>query len=61
MILLETKHVRERELFCRLLWNTSKLHDVTEQAAMFTPQERLNKMAELRNLRNKCVQGMFLN
>ncbi|XP_053377355.1 trichohyalin-like isoform X2 [Mercenaria mercenaria] len=57
LTLLETKHIKERELFCRLLWNTDKFSDAKEQAAMSTPQERVNKMNELRDTRAKTVRG----
>lgn len=57
MGLLENKHVKERELFCRLLTNTEKASSVQEQASMCTPQERNSKMAELRDTRNKSVNG----
>ncbi|XP_060592636.1 LOW QUALITY PROTEIN: trichohyalin-like, partial [Ruditapes philippinarum] len=57
LTLLETKHIKERELFCRLLWNTDKFGEAKELASMATQQEQLKKMTELKNLRNKTVQN----
>lgn len=61
MGLLENKHVKERELFCRLLTNTDKNATLQEQAAMFTPQERNAKIAELRDARSKSIKGCVNN
>ncbi|WAR25161.1 hypothetical protein MAR_010865 [Mya arenaria] len=54
--LLENKHIKERELFTRLLANTGKMGSQQEEVAMISSQERHVKMAELREQREKTLK-----
>ncbi|KAL4226590.1 hypothetical protein ACF0H5_014574 [Mactra antiquata] len=56
LVLLENKHIKERELFHRLLSNTDKLPDMRHEAAISTPKERQDKMAELITTRNNSLK-----
>ena len=57
IIELETKHVQERDLFHRLLGNISNYGDAKQQATMCTHEQRLDKLAELKEARKSSLQG----
>ncbi|XP_052249024.1 uncharacterized protein LOC127856876 isoform X2 [Dreissena polymorpha] len=56
MLLLEKKHIKERELFCRLLSSTDKMTQQKTEAASTSRQDRHRKMAELYETRQKSVK-----
>ena len=60
MALLENKHIQERELFHRLLVHSDSKEDLKQQAAMYTQQQRLEKMTKLKESRDDDVISKFL-
>ena len=58
MDLLKSKHIQERQLFFTLLSDSEKYEDQRQVAALSSQQQRLDKLAELRQARKKSVEGM---
>ena len=55
--LLEGTHIQERQLFYKLLADSEKYEDLQQVAALSSQQQRLDKLAELREARKKSVEG----
>lgn len=55
--LLNSKHIEECRLFFKLLSDSEKLEDQRQVAALSSQQQRMDKLAELKQARKKAVEG----